>query len=160
MPKVLIAYFSHGGNTRKMAESLAKSVESAGCQVELEKIGEGTVEKLAGVDGVILGSPCYFGTMAAQVKQFIDESIKFFGKGELVGKAGGVFCSTGGIGGGGELTMITMLAGLMIHGMVVQGHRKGGHFGPLAIGEPDARVMAECEQYGKQFAALAQKLAG
>jgi NAD(P)H dehydrogenase (quinone) len=70
-----------------------------------------------------------------------------------------VFASTGGIGGGGELTMISMIAGLMIHGMVVQGSRKGGHFGPLAIGEPDERVLGELELYGAQFANLVKKLA-
>ena len=43
--------------------------------------------------------------------------------------------------------------------MVVQGLRKGGHFGPLAIGEPDQRVMEECQRYGEQFASLVKRLA-
>ena len=160
MPKVLIVYFSHGGNTRKMAEALAAGVEDAGCSVELKKVSEATVDDLRAADGVLLGSPCYFGGMSAEVKAFIDESIKLFGKGELVGKPAGVFASTGGIGGGGELTLLSMLHGLLIHGMVVQGSRKGGHFGPLAIGEPDERALAECAAYGAQFAGLVSRLAG
>ncbi|KMY67213.1 flavodoxin [Desulfocarbo indianensis] len=159
MAKVLVVYFSHGGNTRKMAEGLKKAVEAQGVEVEIKKVAEADPGSLAAYDGLLLGSPCYFGVMAADMKRFIDESIKLFGKGELVGKPAGVFASTGGIGGGGELTMISMLAGLMIHGMVVQGSRKGGHFGPLAIGEPDERVFAELENYGAQFAGLVKKLA-
>ena len=158
MPKVLIAYFSHGGNTRKMAEALASAVEEAGCQVTLKKTTETTLDDLRAADGLLLGSPCYFGTMAAETKRFLDESIPLFGKGELVGKAAGAFASAGGIGGGGELTIMAMLAGMLIHGMVVQGLRKGGHFGPLAIGAPDQRVMDECQRYGQQFAQLVQKL--
>lgn len=160
MAKVLIAYFSHGGNTRKMADALAESIKAGGCEVSLKKLSEATVDDLRGADGVLLGSPCYFGCMAAEMKKFIDESIALFGKGELVGKPAGVFASTGGIGGGGELTLLSMLQGLLIHGMVVQGSRKGGHFGPLAIGEPDERVLGECAAYGAQFAALCARLAG
>lgn len=159
MPNVLIVYFSHGGNTRKMAEALSASVQEDGCQVTLKKVNEATLDDLRAADGLLLGSPCYFGDMAAPIKQFIDESIQLFGKGELVGKAAGAFASTGGIGGGGELTILSMLHGLLIHGMVVQGLRKGGHFGPLAIGEPDQRVNDECAAYGAQFAALVKRLA-
>jgi NAD(P)H dehydrogenase (quinone) len=158
MPKVLIAYFSHGGNTRKMAEALSLAVNQAGCQAQIKKINDTTLDDMRGADGIILGSPCYFGNMAAPVKQFLDDSIALFGKGELVGKPAGAFASTGGIGGGGELTILAMLSGLLIHGMVVQGLRKGGHFGPLAIGEPDQRVLEECQRYGEQFAGLVKKL--
>jgi NAD(P)H dehydrogenase (quinone) len=159
MPKVLITYFSHGGNTRKMAEALAQAIEQAGCQAQIKKTADTTLDDLRAADGILLGSPCYFGNMAAPVKQFLDDSIPLFGKGELVGKPAGAFASTGGIGGGGELTILAMLSGLLIHGMVVQGLRKGGHFGPLAIGDPDQRVMDECQRYGEQFASLVKKLA-
>jgi NAD(P)H dehydrogenase (quinone) len=159
MPKVLIVYFSHGGNTRKMAEALAASVEAAGCQVDLKNVSEASVDDLRQADGLLMGSPCYFGNVAAEIKAFVDESIKLFGKGELEGKPAGVFVSTGGIGGCGELALMSMLTGLLIHGMVVQGLRKGGHLGPLAIGEPDERVLGECQAYGAQFAALVQRLA-
>jgi NAD(P)H dehydrogenase (quinone) len=159
MAKVLLVYFSHGGNTRKMAEALKKAVEAGGVEVDLKKVADTDPASMRDYDGVLMGSPCYFGVMAADMKSFIDRSIVLFGKGELTGKPAGVFASTGGIGGGGELTMISMIAGLMIHGMVVQGSRKGGHFGPLAIGEPDERVLGELELYGAQFASLVKKLA-
>lgn len=158
VPQILIAYYSHGGNTRKMAEALAKVVEESGCEVILEQINDFTLSKLPSADGLLLGSPCYFGSMAAPVKRLLDESIKYFGKELLVGKAAGVFCSSNSIGGGGETTLISMTLGLMIHGMVIQGSKQGGHFGPLAIGEPDERVLAECRAYGEQFVGLVRNL--
>ncbi|MEW5914145.1 MAG: NAD(P)H-dependent oxidoreductase [Thermodesulfobacteriota bacterium] len=158
MPKVLIVYFSHGGNTRKMAEALAQSIQEAGCQVSLQKVAHTSLDDLKEADGVLLGSPCYFGCMAAPMKAFVDESIKLFGKGELEGKPGGAFVSTGGIGGCGELALLSLNAALLIHGMVVQGLRFGGHLGTLAIGEPDERVLTELQRYGAQFAALVQRL--
>jgi len=160
MPNVLIVYFSHGGNTRLMAEALAQGLQEKGVAASLKTVSEATAEDLARADGVLLGSPCYFGGMAADMKRFVDDSIKLFGKGELVGKPGGAFCSTGGIGGGGETTIISLLTAMLIHGMVIQGLRKGGHFGPLAIGQPDERVMNECRAYADQFAGLVKKLAG
>lgn len=160
MPTVLIVYQSKGGNTRRMAEALAAAVEKAGCAVSLKKVADAEISDLASADGVLLGAPCYFGNMPAEIKDFIDRTIPLFGKGELVGKPGGVFASTGGIGGGGELALMSLLAGLLIHGMVVQGLRKGGHLGPLAIGDPDERALNECGLYGAQFAGLVKRLAG
>jgi NAD(P)H dehydrogenase (quinone) len=158
MPTVLIVYFSRGGNTRKMAEALAKAVEVGGCQAHLQKVSDTSLEDLAAADGVLFGSPCYFGNISATMKQFLDDSIQLFGKGRLEGKAAGVFVSTGGIGGLGEVALLSLITGALIHGMVVQGVRNGGHFGPLAIGEPDERCLAECDRYGRQFAALVQRL--
>jgi NAD(P)H dehydrogenase (quinone) len=160
MSTVLIVYFSHGGNTRKMAEALALAVKAGGCEVRLQKVNETSLDDLAAADGVLFGSPCYFGNMSAPMKQFFDDSIPLFGKAKLEGKAAGAFVSTGGIGGLGEVALLSLLTGALIHGMVVQGLRKGGHFGPLAIGEPDERCLAECDKYGRQFAALVQRLQG
>lgn len=159
MPQVLIVYFSHSGNTKKMAGEIARAVEAGGCEVLVKKVSEVNMDEVALADGLLLGSPCYFGVMAAPMKQFVDESIKLFGKGELQGKPGGAFCSTGGIGGLGEVALLSMNTALMIHGMVLQGVRKGGHYGPLAITEPDQRALTECKNFGAQFAALVKKLA-
>ncbi len=160
MANIAIIYHSHGGNTKKMAEALAKAVEETGCQAKLIKVADAQLADLREADGVLLGSPCYFGNMSAPMKEFVDRSVQLFGKGELEGKPGGAFVSTGGIGGCGELALMSLTAGLMIHGMVVQGFRKGGHLGPLAIGEPDQRVLDECRLYGTQFANLVKRLAG
>lgn len=51
--------------------------------------------------------------------------------GKLVGKVGGVFTSSGMIGGGNETTIMSILQGLLIHGMIVQGVQEGNHYGPV-----------------------------
>ena len=54
------------------------------------------MQDLLKADGIILGSPTYYGTMAAEMKAFIDRSVKYHGK--LEGKIGGAFSSGGGLG--------------------------------------------------------------
>ena len=95
---------------------------------------------------------------AAEVKELIDESVKHFGK--LVGKVGGAFTSSGGIGGGNETTNLSLLQALLIHGMVVQGVQKGSHYGPVSVGAPDENAQDECVRYGKQVGELSVKLFG
>ncbi len=159
MPSVLIVYYSHGGNTRQMAEKVSAAVQQAGCSVVLKKAAEATMADVEAADGLILGSPCYFGNVAAEMKQFIDMTIKGFGKGVLEGKPGAAFVSTGGIGGCGELALNSLALAMLIHGMLFMGCRKGGHLGPLAIGEPDQRAAAECASLGSRFADLVKRLA-
>jgi NAD(P)H dehydrogenase (quinone) len=157
MPKILIIYSSRSGNTEKMARSVAQGVKKAEVDVETKKVDEVDVDDLFAVEGVILGSPTYFGVMAADMKAFVDKSIKCFGK--LQGKVGGAFATSGGIGGGNETTIMSLLEALLIHGMVVQGTTEGGHYGPVAIGAPDQRVEEECVALGERVGALVKKLA-
>ena len=42
--------------------------------------------------------------------------------------------------------------------MQSMGSRSGGHFGPLAIGEPDERVLQACQNHGQRFAELVKRL--
>jgi len=157
MAKVLIIYYSRSGNTRKMAEKVRDGAESVeGTVVELKKVKETTLDDLLNADGVVLGSPTYFGVMAAEVKDLIDRSVKYFGK--MVGKVGGAFTSSGGIGGGNETTIASILQAWLIHGMVVQGQQKGSHYGPVAVGAPDQRAEEECVVYGKMMAELTLRL--
>ena len=113
------------------------------------------VEELLEADGVIIGSPTYYGSMASEIKSFIDDSIKFHGK--LEGKVGGAFSSSGSMGGGNETTVIDILGSLLIHGMIIQGSPKGAHYGPVAVGKPDAANRSVCEEYGKRIARLVLK---
>ena len=156
MPKVLIIYYSRTGNTEKMARFVEKGVKKTKVDVEIKKVKEIHVDDLLGVEGVILGSPTYFGVMAAEMKQFVDKSIKHFGK--LNGKVGGAFATSGGIGGGNETTIISIIETLLIHGMIIKGTTKGGHYGPVAIGTPDKRVEEECLALGERIGELVKKL--
>jgi len=122
-----------------------------------KKVEDAKLEELLDADGIVLGSPTYYGTMAAELKRFLDESVKHHGK--LVGKVGGAFTSSGGIGGGNETTIMDILKALLIHGMIVQGTTSGGHYGPVAIGAPDDRAMKECKALGARVAELVKRLA-
>ncbi len=155
--KVLIVYYSRTGNTEKMAQAVAQGVEEEGVEAAVRKAEECDVDELASVEGLILGSPTYYGTMAAPIKKFIDESVKFHG--QLVGKVGGAFTSAGGAGSGNETTVMAMVQGLLVHGMIVPGSHRGDHYGPIAVGEPDAAAEERCRKHGVRIAQLIKKLA-
>ncbi len=153
MARVLIAYYSRSGNTEKMAEEVARGARGVeGVEVEVRRIEELSPDDLLKYDGIAIGSPVYYGTMAAEVKLLIDRSVKHHGK--LAGKVGGAFASSGGPGGGNETTVLDVVKALMIHGMIVQGDHEGDHYGPIAVGAPDERSREECFRFGKRLAAL------
>ena len=159
MAKILVTYYSRTGNTAKMAEEVAAGArEVDGVEVDLRPVDQVTPEDLLEYDGIIMGSPCYYGTMAAELKQLIDESVKYHG--QLDGKVGGAFCSSGGPGGGNETTVLDILKAMLIHGMVIQGTPSGDHYGPIAVGAPDERSKQECRKMGRIVAELARKLHG
>ena len=157
MSKVLISYFSKSGNTKKMAESIKEGLNSLGyVQVDLKKVQDATIKDLRSSDGIVIGSPTYFGVMAKEVKALMDKSIQCYGK--LVGKVGGAFTSSGMIGGGNETTIMSILQGFLIHGMIVQGVQKGNHYGPVSVGAPNIEICDECVQYGKMIGELVKRL--
>jgi len=157
MSKVLISYFSKSGNTEKMAEYIKEGLDSFGdVDVELKKVQDTTIKDLRSSDGIVMGSPTYFGVMATEVKELMDKSIKCYGK--LTGKVGGAFTSSGMIGGGNETTILSILQGLLIHGMIVQGVQKGNHYGPVSVGAPNEEVRDECVRYGKMIGALVKRV--
>ena len=152
MSKVLVVCYSRSGNTEAMAKLVAEGVESEGVEVECKKVSDTSVDDLLTADGIILGSPTYYGTMAAEIKKLLDDSVRYHGK--LDGKVGAAFSSSGGVGGGNETTVMDMLRALIIHGMIVQGDPKGDHYGPVAIGKPDRRSSKECRRLGQRVARL------
>lgn len=157
MVKVLISFFSKSGNTKKMAKYVKEGLDSLGdVEVVLKKVQDTTIKDLRSSDGIIIGSPTYFGVMAGEVKQLMDKSIQCYGK--LVGKVGGAFTSSGMIGGGNETTIMSILQGFLIHGMLVQGVQKGNHYGPVSVGAPDEEVTDECVRYGKMIGELVKRL--
>ncbi len=156
MSKVLIVYYSRTGNTAAMAEEVKKGAETEGLEVICKPTGQVKAEELLNYEGIIVGSPTYYGTMAAPVKELFDESVKFHGK--LEGKVGGAFASSANIGGGNETTILDILKAMLIHGMVIRGDHRGDHYGPVAIGAPDARSKKLCVALGKRVAALVKQL--
>jgi NAD(P)H dehydrogenase (quinone) len=156
MAKILVCYFSKTGNTKKMAQTIADVMKSQDLIVDLKKVEEIKVDKLLDYDGIILGSPTYYGSMAWQIKKLLDDSVKFHG--QLSGKIGGAFSSAANVGGGNETTILDMLNGLLIHGMIIRGDHRGDHYGPVAIDTPDERSLGCCKQYAENLSDLVKKV--
>lgn len=158
MARILIIYYSKTGNTEKMAQEIAKGALVENVEVTVKKVEEVDVQELLDYDGIIVGSPTYFGAPSWEIKKLFDDSVKFYGK--LIGKIGGAFTSSANIAGGNETTIISIIQMMLIHGMIVQGTTEGGHYGPVAIGSPDEKTLKECRNLGKRVAILAKKLKG
>jgi NAD(P)H dehydrogenase (quinone) len=159
MARLLIIYYSQSGNTASMAELIAEGAgHISGVEVEVKSVEEAYVDDLLEADCVVLGSPTYYGGPAAQIKEFIDQSIVHHGK--LAGKVAGAFSSSGGPGGGNETTVMDLLKALLIHGMICIGDFRGDHYGPIAVGAPDDRSAQECTRWGQSLAELTLRLFG
>ena len=158
MSKVLVLYYSKTGNTEKMARLVEEGAKDQGVQAEIKSVGDATLDDLQSADGIVIGSPTYYGLPAADIIKLIDESVKLHGR--LDGKVGAAFASSANIGGGNETVIMSILQAMLVHGMVVQGIPKGDHYGPVSIGAPDDRATRQCRLLGERMAKLAKKLAG
>ncbi len=158
MAKVLVLYYSCTGNTRQMAEAVAEGAKQAGAEVAVCDVESCALEQLLEYDAIIAGSPTYYGIVAGALKEFFDRSVKYHTK--LEGKVGGAFSSGGGMGGGSETTVLSILQMMLVHGMIVQGKSKGNHYGAVSVKAPDENVIQECRQLGERVAKLAAKLFG
>jgi NAD(P)H dehydrogenase (quinone) len=150
-----VIYYSKTGNTKKMAESIVEGIKKEGIEPVIKAVKDVDVNELLKYEGIIIGSPTYYGTMAAEIKKLLDESVKFHGK--LDGKVGAAFSSSANIAGGNETTILDILNAMLIHGMIIQGDPLGDHYGPVAIGEPDDRSIRECTRLGSRVAKLVKK---
>lgn len=141
-----------------MAYLIQKGAMEEDVEVDTKDVKTVKADDLLKYDGIVIGSPTYYGLPAAEVKALLDKSVKHHGK--LKGKVGGAFASSANIGGGNETTVLAILEALLIHGMVVCGDSEGDHYGPVSIEKPDARAEKVCVRYGKRVAALTKKLHG
>jgi NAD(P)H dehydrogenase (quinone) len=156
MAKILVIYYSKTGNTEKMAQLVAGGAKEEKVDVELKKVEDTKAEDLLKADGIIIGSPTYYGLPAASIKELLDKSVKYHGK--LEGKVGGAFSSSVNIGGGNETTILAILEAFLIHGMIIKGTSGGDHYGPVSIEEPDKRAEKNCKELGLRVARLVIKL--
>ncbi|CAN4269246.1 WrbA Multimeric flavodoxin WrbA [Methylophilaceae bacterium] len=141
MAEVLVLYYSQGGAVREMAQLIARGIESqSGVKARIRSVpkvssnceatepdipasGDPYVElsDLQECIGLALGSPTRFGNMAAAMKYFLDSTVSTWLKGDLIGKPGAVFTSSGSMHGGNEATLLSMMLPLLHHGMVMVG---------------------------------------
>jgi NAD(P)H dehydrogenase (quinone) len=186
MTKVLVLYYSSYGHIETLARAMAEGArEVAGVAVTLKRVPElvpaevaassgmkvnqdapfADPNELADYDAIIVGTPTRFGNMAAQMRNFWDQTGGLWAKGALVGKVGSVFSSTASQHGGQETTIIATQITLQHHGMIIVGLpyafagnsimseiSGGGPYGITTITGPDgSRQPSANELEGARF---------
>lgn len=142
MAKVLVLYYSMYGHIERMAEAEAEGARKvAGVEVTVRRVPEiipedkaramgvkldqtaliATTDELAAFDAIIFGTPTRFGNMAAQMRNFLDQTGKLWMEGALIGKVASVFTSTATQHGGQETTVTSFHSTLLHHGMIIVG---------------------------------------
>ena len=141
MSDILVLYYSRHGAIGAMAQQLARGIEKvAGMQARIRTVPEvstvseathdsiptegapyASLDDLRECSGLALGSPAYFGNMAAPMKHFLDGTSSLWLSGELVGKPAAVFTSSSSLHGGQESALLTMMLPLLHHGMLLMG---------------------------------------
>ena len=158
MVEVLVIYHSKTGNTAKMAEAIGAGARSSGIKVSVKKVGEVVLDDLLSASGIIIGSPTYYGQMASEIKLLFDGSSAV--RGQLENKVGAAFTSSGSHEGGNQTTLLSIIQAMLIHAMIVVGDpiEAGGHYGVVAVGEPDGKVLEACRLLGLRVGNLVKKL--
>lgn len=198
MTKILVLYYSSYGHIETMAGAIAEGVREAGAEAVIKRVPElvpadvakssgfkvdqtapiATVDELPGYDAIIIGVPTRFGNMAAQMKNFLDQTGGLWFGGKLIGKVASVFTSTATQHGGQESTILSTHTVLLHHGMVIVGLpyswqgqmgvkevTGGSPYGASTIADgdgsrqPSANELAGARFQGKHVAGIAAKLA-
>jgi len=159
--QILVLYFSRTGNTEKLAREIAKGVEQVeGVTAVLRPVEKLTRDDFIISDGVIAGSPVYFGTMAAELKEVFDKYVGVRKK--MENKVGAAFATSADPSGGKETTMMSIIQAFLIYGMIIVGDpiSATGHFGVACTGAPDKKTAENAEKLGRRIASLTKKLRG
>ena len=198
MTKVLVLYYSGYGHVETMAEAIAEGVgEVDGAEVTVKRVPELVPEEvarksgmkldqqapiaepseLADYDAIVFGTPTRFGNMAAQMRNFLDQTGGLWMQGALIGKVGSVFASTATQHGGQETTITSFHTTLLHQGMVIVGvpysHKGlnemdeisgGTPYGATTLAgdgsrQPSANELDIARFQGRHVAEIASKLA-
>ena len=144
--KIQVIFYSMYGHIYRMAEAVAEGARQvAGAEVSLYQVAElvpdaileksgakaarqafahvpfAKPEQLPDADALIFGTPTRFGNMAAQMRNFLDQTGSLWVKGALIGKVGSVFASTASQHGGQETTITSFHTTLLHHGLIIVG---------------------------------------
>lgn len=199
MAKVLVLYYSSWGHMEQMARAAAEGAREGGAEVTVKRVPELVPEdvakaafykldqdapvadplELANYDAIILGTATRYGTMAAQMKNFLDQTGPLWAQGALLNKVGSVMVSTATQHGGGELALINAQVFVQHQGMVIvplsyayQGQmgidvvRGGAPYGMTTTSDgdgsrqPSAQELEGAHFQGKRVAEIANKLHG
>ena len=156
--QVLVLYYSKGGNTKRLAEEVAKGVESTGLKALLKNTAEVTKDDFLESAGIIAGSPVYFGVMAWELKKVFDDFVSTRKK--MEDKVGAAFATGGHPTGGKETTIMSILQCMLIYGMIIVGDpmSASGHYGVACLGRPEENALRDAFKQGARVAELCKKI--
>lgn len=179
-----------GGNTAFLVEKALESARNNGAETEIIQLGKSNInpciacnickekgkcsieddmelilEKIKSADGIIIGSPVYFGNVTAQTKIFIDRSRPLRAGFQLKDKIGGAISVGASRNGGQETTCAAIHDFLLIHdAIIVSDGAPTAHYGATGVGggkkdcQNDAAGIETAENLGKRVAELTIKL--
>src|SRR5690606_31191835 len=199
MAKILVLYYSSWGHREQMAKAAADGAREAGADVTIKRVPELVPEEVAkaahykldqeapiaqpleleNYDGFIFGLSTRYGGMAAQLKNFLDQTGPLWAKGALINKVATVMSSTATQHGGQEIAIVAAQASLQHHGMIIvplsyayQGQsgvdvvRGGSPYGMTTMSDsdgsrqPSAQELEGAKFQGKRMAEITIKLHG
>ncbi len=153
--KMAVLYYSKTGNTQKMAEVIAKGMETVqGVEAKTFALDSADVEFVKECRCVVLGSPIYLADMCGAVKTWLESGARTFG---LAGKIGGAFATADYVHGGGEIGIQGILSHMLVHGMLT--YSGGGACGKPVIHLGPVALTKDIEQYFDAFTAYGQRMA-
>lgn len=143
-PRLAIIYYSTYGTNHAMAEAAAKAAEEAGAEVRLRKvretapeevvksveawyghaektahIAEATADDMEWANAYLFSAPTRFGTVASQMRAFIDTLGPLWMKGALANKAASAMTSAQNMHGGQEVTLLGLYATFIHWGAII-----------------------------------------
>ena len=158
MPVVTVIYDTRSGHTRMMAEAVAEGARAVtGVKVKIMQVEEATGQDILETEGLIVGSPAHCGLLSWRLKKLFDDNIDT-AWGKVKGHIGAAFASSGGLGGGNEMTLWSILNILLNYGFLVFGLPEyaapgvTAHYGAAAVGKPGANEIESCRLLGLRMA--------
>lgn len=141
MAKVLVLYYSAYGHIETMAYAVAEGARSTGATVDVKRVPELVPEdlakasyykvdqaapvakpdELADYDAIIVGAGTRYGTVASQMRNFLDQTGALWAQGKLVGKVASAFTSSATQHGGQESTILGLIPTFLHQGMAYVG---------------------------------------
>jgi multimeric flavodoxin WrbA len=146
MARILVVFHSQAGHTQQLAEAVARgAAEMEDTEVIIKKAFETTGDDLIASDGLVIGSPEYFGYMAGAIKDLFDRTYEALrGHRRIFRKP---YCIVIGAGndGQGALNQIEKIC---------VGYQFKKVQNPIvSVGQPTGETLARCEDLGRTIAA-------
>lgn len=185
MSKLVVVYHSGYGHTKLQAEAVHRgAAEVEGIDAEILTATEAVerIDEFDSADAIIFGCPTYMGSMAAEMKRFLEAAIKKWFSQAWKDKIAGAFTNSSSFSGDKLNTLMGLVINAMQHGMIYVGsavlppmeamnriegpgpdehNRLGSFVGPMAasfqVDPPEAPPKGDletAEAYGQRVAEI------